>query len=357
MSKKSASKQNVSFDYEEWRGLYEAMNRIKELAPWKWMYEDNIFGIENPETKELGFVSVMGALGEYQAVSVYRGWEGYFRFLSLQEVFSKEDDPDPNYLLEVPQLMASFEDRSELTKKDLKIIKTLGFKYRGRKAWPLFRSYKPGFLPWYLESDEIRFLQYALELLFEVAPKFREDPKFLDSGDSETILIYTATRKGNELKWKQERRRIELPKPEEFNIFIDMDIMDSAKKLPVGEHEFEVDVFMYPVPIQEKRDERPYFLYIFMMVDVNSGAVANVEFLRPIPSIKNVWSQSPNKLIESFNKIGAIPKCIRVKSDLLYDLFLPLSEEFGFALKFQKELPQQSRARNSLIDFLELQDN
>lgn len=45
---------------DEWRALYEAAIRFKELAPWQWMEELDIFGILNPESGEIGFASIMG---------------------------------------------------------------------------------------------------------------------------------------------------------------------------------------------------------------------------------------------------------------------------------------------------------
>ena len=50
---------------EEWHKLYDALSRVKELAPWEFMVEIDVFGVQNPETDEVGFVSVMGALGEH----------------------------------------------------------------------------------------------------------------------------------------------------------------------------------------------------------------------------------------------------------------------------------------------------
>ena len=58
---------------EEWKRLYDLMAQVKKAAPWDWMEEGDIFGIQMPETKELGFISVMGALGEHFAVAVYQG--------------------------------------------------------------------------------------------------------------------------------------------------------------------------------------------------------------------------------------------------------------------------------------------
>lgn len=34
----------------EWSSLYQAAMRIKEIAPWQWMEETDIFGVQDPET-------------------------------------------------------------------------------------------------------------------------------------------------------------------------------------------------------------------------------------------------------------------------------------------------------------------
>jgi hypothetical protein len=129
-------------DTREWRRLYEATVRVKELSPWEWMTEADVFGVQNPETGELGFVSVMGMLGEHYAVSLYLGSEGIHGFLNLQEL---GPFADPEALIQIPQLQASFEDREQLDKRDREVIKELGLKFRGRNAWPWFRSYRTSF--------------------------------------------------------------------------------------------------------------------------------------------------------------------------------------------------------------------
>jgi hypothetical protein len=78
----------------EWRRLYESAVRIKEISPWEWMTETDVFGVRSPESGELGFVSVMGLLGEHYAVSLYLGSEGIHGFLDLQEM-GPFADPGP----------------------------------------------------------------------------------------------------------------------------------------------------------------------------------------------------------------------------------------------------------------------
>ena len=47
---------------EQWRRLYGTTALVKELSPWKWMTEIDVFGVQDPNTEEIGFVSVMGML-------------------------------------------------------------------------------------------------------------------------------------------------------------------------------------------------------------------------------------------------------------------------------------------------------
>src|SRR5215213_4021206 len=92
----------------ELKRLYELAAEVKELAPWRWMKEDDVFGVQNPETHEVGFVSVMGLLAEHTAVAVYIGAKGLYGFLDLQE---DALEVNPFALLDIPQLQLSFEDR------------------------------------------------------------------------------------------------------------------------------------------------------------------------------------------------------------------------------------------------------
>src|SRR6266511_632875 len=77
---------------EEWGRLYAAAGRVKEMAPWKWMMEDEVFGVRNPERDEVGFVSVMGAGGEHFAVALYQGAVALYDFRALREVDNVETE-------------------------------------------------------------------------------------------------------------------------------------------------------------------------------------------------------------------------------------------------------------------------
>jgi hypothetical protein len=157
----------------EWIALYQAAADFKRAAPWEWMYDSDLFGVQNPANGEVGYCCIMGNLGEHYALGVYLGTEGLAGYLYIQS--GAAESPDMSVLYIQKCLMASYEYRDMLEQRDRALIKELGLKFRGRNAWPLFRSYYPGYHPWLLTSAEARFLTIALEQAANVALRYRDD--------------------------------------------------------------------------------------------------------------------------------------------------------------------------------------
>ena len=327
---------------EEWRQLYEAAIAFKEARPWEWMTEAHLFGVRNPETKEIGYGSIMGMRGEHFALAVYLGSEGldgFWRMETLQE-------PDPAFLLEIPLLQASFEDRRELRRQDLQVIKSLGLKFRGRKAWPLFRSYVPGYFPWFLTAEEARFLTLALQQALEVALRVREDPTLLDPLQEGLYLVRTPERRGEALAWKDEWMR---PPPLEARPspppIEEADLAAMRAQLPRRPIGLEVDLFIMPVYIRDKDDPRPYFPYILLAVESKSGFVLGSELLAPKPSLDAVWAKAPERFVDALRRLGVIPAKIFVARERVWRLLEPVATPLGIRLVQARSLPALERAR------------
>ena len=333
---------------EEWRGLYEAAVRVKEMAPWEWMTEAQVFGVQDPETGEIGFVSVMGMLGEYYAISVYPNPEALYSFLAIQEM---GPDVNPDALLEIPQFHASFEDRGELHNKDREVIKELGIKFRGRKEWPMFRSYRPGFAPWFVEVEEARFVTCALNQLTDVAPRFREDPTLLELPGDESYLVRVPREEGDAIVW--EDRRMEVPPPELSPIEIEVDfrVLDDLERL-VRRGEFEMDFFMIPAPIMEGKD-RPFFPYMLLAVDAGSGMVLGHDLLSVDPSMESMWALIPQTVAEQFAAAEIVPDKVTVGSEPLYGLLQPLAESLDFELVYSDTLLILDQVREFMLQSIE----
>ena len=171
---------------DQWRKLYEAAIAIKDLGPWEWMLESDVFGFRAPVADRLDFISIMGMRGEHLSVAVYLGDRAVVDFFRLE---TSDEPPAVADMLEIPHLQASFEDRDLLEREDRAIIRQLGFKFRGRQAWPMFRSYRPGFFPWFVESDEVETLICALDQILDVAPRLKEDPFLLCAPDDDQSFL------------------------------------------------------------------------------------------------------------------------------------------------------------------------
>jgi len=338
---------------EEWKKLFKAIIKVKDIAPWKWMYEDDLFAVQNPETDEMGFVSVMGSIGEHYAISVYLGERGLYGFWDLQE--SASDILCNQMFFEIPQLQAFFEDRNFLHPKDRELIKRLGLKFRGRQSWPAFRSYRPGFFPWFLESDEARFLQYALEQTADVSLRFKKDSSLLSPGNDEHYFARIPFKKDDKLFWKDSTLKISPPEPHriEFSIPLSgMHAIDALKRTVPSKVTLEIDLFMSKNPVKEK-DIRPFYPYILLMVEAHSGMVVCVKLLPPLPTLEEMWRTVPAKVAEWLAENQLLPKKILVNSELMYKLLSYLNEEFDISLKQSESLPNLDDARASLLESIE----
>ena len=329
---------------DDWKKLYDLMAQLKDLAPWDWMEEDDIFGIQMPETGDLGFVSVMGALGEHLAIAVYQGIKGLSGFWQMH---AKGPKLTAEFVLQIPQLQASFEDRDLISKEDREVMKKLGLKYRGAQAWPQFRSYRPGCFPWLIEKEEAKMLICTLEQVLQVAPRFKEDPKILTPTD--TIHDYLVRVYDNG-KWEDRVQHIEFREDKTINVVMDEEALEHLRALMPGKLTLEIDLSMMDEPVQEKRKERPFFPFMLILVDQDSGMILGIDMLTPLPSLEEMWSHVPAIVVEKLAQ-NIPPREIQVKDDMLYFLLQPVAQELGFSIKKQSRLKQIEHTKRELRNF------
>ena len=333
---------------DDWRRLYQAAIRIKEVAPWEWMEETDIFGVQNPETGELGFVSVMGVLGEHLAVALYPGPEGLQAFWEFEAI---AEYAPPEAVLGLLHFQASFEDRNYLSPQDRAVIKKLGYKFRGRQAWPLFRSYRPGYCPWYLEPAEARFLAHALEQAVDVTLRFGDNPEILATLDENTYLVRVPREEDGALVWEDQVLKVPPPEPQPIPIAMDVDVLDEVKELPRATNLLEVDFFAVPACVGEK-GTRPFYPYMFLMVESEIGLIVGMELLEPTPGLKEMWGRIPLTLLRQLARMGVVPERIRVRTPLFCEMLRPVAGELGLEVTASDTLPALDEAREELLKTL-----
>lgn len=333
-------------DLPDWRELYEIAARVKTLAPWTFMRETDVFGIDRTDQGGTMFVSVMGSLGEHLAVSIYpdvAAISAYWRLF-------KDDNAGADDLLEIPQLQLSFENREYLERADLQVIKQLGLKFKGPNAWPRFRSIRPGYAPWFVDESEAPMLRVGLEQLLEVAPRIKSDPSLVQLPEPR-YLVRSEVPDGGQRRWADDFRDVAEVIAVVPRFLPDADTVKKCHQLPKAENRIQLDFRRTPMRVGEAK-ERPRFAYCLLGVDSQSGLIVGQQLFAVETSIGDMLRSVPQTLIEWFQGGGARPSQLVVRQGRAADMFRPTCEALGIELRAARSLPQLDPALQSLFDFV-----
>lgn len=333
---------------DEWKALFDAAVAFQQLKCWEWMSDDELFGVQHPATGEVGYCCVMGELGEVLALNVYPGSEGLASCRNLREMAHRGelDHVRGRYALLSSQLclMASFEDRSALHEQDLRVIRSLGLKFRGKNAWPMFRSYRPGYVPWFLTADEVRLLIVALQQAIHVANQTRGNPEMLGSVEEADWNILIRKREGG--VWKDVREPVPAYEPPAVIPHFDELKLTQLKKASypfLGA--WEADCIVLPSSISE--GPRPYYPTIFPVLS-SEGMVLGMEMLKP----GEVEAGVPQAFMALLENVKARPQSLLVGSDQALDLLKPIVQKLQIPIRRAESMPVLEHFLEGLEGFL-----
>jgi len=332
---------------QEWRALYGAAREFKELAPWEWMHDCDIFGVKDPENGETGYCCIMGAAGEHYALGLYLGSEGLMGITKIQSGEFLDLKEEAFFLQKC--LMASFEDRKYLNKQDIQQIKTLGLKFRGSNAWLLFRNHTPGFVPWYLTWAQARFLTTALLQAIDVSMRFKKDKNLLEHPSRAHYFVRVPIKQGENIVWQDEWLVPLPPKKEDHPVIpVNETILKRLEKAKVHRKgTWEIDFFYVPAPTWEK-GEKPYYPFMSLIVDHDSAVIFNFQLEKRDVVLTNF----PSKFIEFLEKTKFMPGRILVKRDEVSRILEPLAAKVGIETSLVESLPALEYAQRSMRGFI-----
>jgi len=330
----------------KWKTLYELAIQFKEKEYWEWMYDSDLFGVQNPRTGEIGYCCVMGNLGEHYALAVYPGAEGLATYIELAN--QDPDNPDPMILLSQKCLQVSFENREQLHKEDHEVIKKLGLKFRGANNWPLFRNYSPGYLPWFINEEEIDFLTALIPQAMDVCDRAAESLDVLKPPREAQMLVRVAEAKGKEWIWRDEWQTPALPAPEHIEAPIDQlrlhKILKTAQKIDAI---WEFDYFHFPEGVRDGSKERPYFPLMLIWADQRSSMILSHE-ISPPGEYRDLILNQFLKLIE---RSGAIPRQVWLQQDDARAILEPSAKTLGVELELTSDLEAIDDIFNHMLGF------
>jgi hypothetical protein len=311
-----------------WENLFQAAIDFRDLKPWEWMYDADIFGVEDPETGEIGWCSVMGAGGQVYSLTVYPGEEGFYTFDRLASL--DDETLETDYIaagIEMKILQVEFTGREEITDVDRAAFKALGLKFRGDGNWVQIREMQPGYMPWYLSDDQAVFLTHCLRQAIEVALRFQEDEDIIadHSGDP---LVRTPDKTAGGIRWS-DRYQPEpewSPPPRKADPFL---LNRAKKELKVTPTTSCFALDYIPGGFNAEGDEeRPFFSKIAIWMDYESGMILGTDLFTP-----KLFEISFDKVFfQKLHEFGSIPQQWLVDSRQAYHALEPIAHGLGSEL-------------------------
>jgi hypothetical protein len=332
-----------SVPLKDWEKLYNTFIEFKRSKSWNWMSDKDIFGVQNPTNGEIGYCCILGKLGEVFGLVVYIGTEGLRGYLKIKEgVLRGADALHLNKCL-----IASFEDRKFLQKEDFQIIKKLGLSFKGQASWPLFRSYRPGYHPWFLTRGEVKYLTLALQQALDVALRFKKNRKMLIPPKENYYLVRVPKRCGGELIWRDEWLKPRKPKEKESPSppIDELRLKRIKKNIIQTKQVWEIDFFYSPTPVRERG--RPYYPYVFLWVNHHSGIILNL-YTSPHSGYEEGFL---NQFLHFFERVNTRPHKILVKKERIFTLLEPLTARLEIELVLADKLNGVEEAQISMFEF------
>lgn len=334
-----------SFPLAVWKNLYEAAITFRDVACWDWMSDSDIFGVQNPESGEVGYCCVLGQLGKVFGLAVYFGSEGLEQLRKIQS--GKIHAGSPDFAYNQHCLTAWFGDRKDLDHADLKVVRELGLKFRGSHVWPQFRSLQPGYLPWYLTESEAKFLALAVEQAQEVALCLDKDPNWLSSPGKNYYLVRVPIDREGGRTWESHWLKPAPIAKTKVRVFpLDEVRLRRIKNAGTTRQGiWEVDSFYTPEPVAG--EERPYFPYSILCTDHHSGFIFGTVLAEP-----SDWeSQFPPCILDCIESHDLLPIALWVRKKELREIFEPLASRLDIEVQLIRKLPAIDQAKRAMLKY------
>jgi hypothetical protein len=277
---------------EQWKELYDVAIRIKEMKPWEDLWDMDLITILPSEKEEPYVCNVMGRGGECFGIGAYIG------FKAIHDLFlMTESKIPPNQLIRYQNnITCYFGDRKELIKKDLEIIKDLGFKFRGKNKWIYFRSFESGYVPYILDENQVLKFTEILKHLY-MAIKALNNGISVDFEKGNTLV-----RRYDEKSklWLNHQAPVFYPQVQyPIAILQDELLVQRANNQKSTNIKLEFDIAYLNSSIKDKNYDKPIATRICILADVKTNMVLDQFMIEPKDNeVKAVFDMAFNYIMQ-----------------------------------------------------------
>lgn len=315
---------------QEWKALYEAAMALKEQKPWETFYDMDLITLDGGWEKE-AYVSVLGKGGECYGFNIYEGPDGLNDFMML--TYSDRMNISSDFAMSCQNnLTCYWGNREELTEGQRRIIKDLGYKFRGRNQWLYFLSFKKGYFPYNMDQSEVRRMTSYLTLLKDAVIYYKENKVEVKFDEGETFYYSSVGKKVTGEAQALPFTGYNFP----VLTLTDEELLADLKRSEKCSAVLEADIVSLNTSVRDDKYERPANPYFCLLADVRSGIMLAAEMTGPEEDEKIILAET---LLTFISQYGA-PKEVRVRSVLIEAILEQTCREGGIKLRRVKRLPQ-----------------
>lgn len=317
-----------------WTRFYELADQLFGLEPWEWMYDVDLFGIQDLSSGEIGYCGFLGAGNGVRGFALFRGSSGLFSFERLIE-----QNPETIQFLESYQLdglMLTFQEVDSLEEEEKVLLAETGYNFSGKAVVPVLKDHFPGMMPWKVEQESmVERMVLSLEQAIILANRFKEDPDLLDDteGHSRRILVKIPRIEHAEVVWAEAW----LSEP---NLLAELDtrkgndlfLRSRCGGMKALKDDWIADVFYFPKPVKIDQ-ERPYLPQMALLASSQrKEMIASAQYQ---PGELNM--EIDRLFVATAEQEGGLPRTLVTTRPESYGYWLPVAQTLSIEIQLRTD--------------------
>ena len=344
---KSMGDDPAKIDLGRLQSLYRKAFAVLRLAPWRWLRPRDYFGIVPEEGAEPVFFHFRPVGEEDFEIILAFGWEADAKLL---RIFANAVDHPEMAVLELPLVGCRLSKLSEIQHYNRVLFGMTGLKPDEMGRAPVFTCYRPGWLPWVLQNQDVTRCERLFDQALGVLLRAESDTSMIrrERPDSIWLRVLDANREWREgwfpLRAVQERplKKFQLPSSE---------LIDKVNALPVAIDSVEIDIgildrlpFLNPKKLLESSNGLVPVSYFLAMCDTAPEVQPGKSCISDCVmyaggNVSQMWGEVPKSVLEFMIEAGRRPRQILVSSNRMMDVLRPLQTKIRFKLTYHQSLP------------------
>ena len=319
------------------------------MAPWEYMYETDIFGVNIPGNNRTYFVSVMGSAGQMPALAAYDGAGALQMFWELQE---EDSGLQPWAIVDIPHFLLSFPGKDFPDPGKLNHFKPDGVN-SDEGVIPVIDKVVPGFVYFPPEGKDLDDLLFVFEQSIEVLKRASEDKYFLmpDGFTDDDYLVRESKSGPAGHRWSDFYRNIP-PRKIVYSGKYSKKLLTSLSNTSKTREIVQLDLVLVPNPVMDK-GPKGYFAYALLITNVETGSIDGLKLLTPFPNLHAMHESVPEHVLKLLINMPRVPRVIEVRTSLMTTLLTSLLKRAGIIVRRVDKLESIDNAAESFIYYLD----